>query len=210
MDITKKLASVLGYSGEEPNIQLAREIVETNDHDAVRQLVDNLTNKTKRIPQDCIKTLYEIGFLKPVLLTPHFDTLLKLLPTKVNRLQWGAMTAINTMTLEIPDKIYTHLGTILEIGENGSVITKDNCMQILIKLYTLEKYRSDVFTLINEQLKVSLPNQLPSYAEKLNEVIVSDHVQTFIDTLKSRLPDVETESKLKRVEKVIKKASQKL
>src|SRR5690242_16668150 len=106
MSVINKLASSLGRRDEVPNQELAAEIAGSNDKKAVKELVDNLNNKSKDIQSDCIKVLYEIGSLKPELIATFVNNFIDLLGNKNNRLQWGAMTALNIITNEKPDAVY--------------------------------------------------------------------------------------------------------
>ncbi|WP_218274845.1 hypothetical protein, partial [Pseudomonas sp. GP01-A3] len=89
------------------------------------------------------------------------EEFLKLLTSKNNRLQWGAMTALNSIVLEIPQTIFTGLPAIISAGEKGSVITKDQVVNILIKLCSIEEYKQRAFEYLIKQLQTSPTNQLP-------------------------------------------------
>lgn len=207
MRVLDKLASALGRRDEVPNQELAQAIIKKEDEEAVKELVDNLQNKNKDLQSDCIKVLYEIGGQKPVLIAQYADAFIALLNNKNNRLQWGAMTALDALTPEDPKAIYAALPAILDAAEKGSVITKDHAVNILIKLCGLKKYQEDAFPLLIEQLATSAVNQLPMYAENAMPVINDKNKAMFVKTLQSRLGDIDKDSKRKRVEKVIKKFS---
>lgn len=207
MTILNKLASSLGRRDEKPNQELAKLIAAKNDKKAVKELVENLNNKNKEIQSDCIKTIYEIGVLKPVLLADYAKEFVALLDHKNNRLQWGAMTALDYITCENPKVIYGALTKIVAAAEKGSVITKDHYVGILIKLCSVKQYSDDAFALLIEHLKKSLTNQLPMYAENALPIINDKNKVLFIKTLTSRLDNIEKETKRKRVEKVIRKLS---
>ncbi|MCB9264683.1 MAG: hypothetical protein H6558_06645 [Lewinellaceae bacterium] len=203
MSILHKLSSSLGRRDEVPNQELAREVAGAEDKKAIKELVDNLANKSKAIQNDCIKVLYEVGALKPGLIagyTPHF---LPLLQSKNNRLQWGAMTALNYISNLKPEEIYAHLSQILAAADKGSVITRDNAVGILINLAARPEYKEEALPLLLEQIQSSPPNQVPMYAERALPVIDAQQREEFVSTLQSRLEDMEKESKRKRVEKVI-------
>ncbi|XRG77499.1 hypothetical protein V5E38_16815 [Rossellomorea sp. GAMAL-10_SWC] len=206
MTVIEKLASSLGRRDEEPNIELAIQIVDHNDENAVKELIENLSNKNKIIQNDCIKVLYEIGERKPFLLTNYTNELFLLLESKNNRLQWGAMTAINSITSDVPAIIFSKIEKIIEAGDQGSVITKDQVVYILIKLCSSKEYEKEAFKFLIEQLVKSPTNQLPMYAEKSLAIINEENKDIFIDALTSRLNDIEKETKRKRVEKAILKA----
>jgi hypothetical protein len=85
------------------------------------------------------------------------------------------------------------------------VITKDNAVNILIGLCSIKQYADSAFSLLNKQLWNSPVNQLPMYAERAMPVINDKNKNQFIETLTSRLDDMDKETKRKRVEKVISK-----
>lgn len=206
MSIINKLASSLNRRDEVPNQELAKEIVAGNDAAAVKELLSHLSTKDKNVQSDSIKTLYEIGTLKPELIAPHTEVFLQLLDSKNNRLQWGAMTTLTTIAALEPDTLYKALPRLAEIAEVGSVITRDNYVAILIVL--LDK-GYEVFDLLQEQLTTCPGNQLPMYAERAAPVISAKHKPAFIKALRSRIGDFDKESKRKRVEKVLKKLESK-
>lgn len=203
MSVIPQLASSLHRRDEAPNEELAKAIAAKNDKKAVQELIENLNNKD--IQNDCIKVLYETGERNPALIAPYAHEFLALLNHKNNRLQWGAMTALNSITLENPELIYASLPKIIAAADKGSVITKDNAVNILIKLCSVKNYAGSAFDLLNEQLLNSPANQVPMYAEKAMPVINEKNKNKFITTLNARLADIDKDSKRKRIEKVIKK-----
>ena len=205
MTVLNQLSSALGQRDEKPNQELAAKIASKKDHSAIQELVDNLNNSSKAIQSDCIKVLYEVGEQAPDLIQQYDRAFLQLLNSKNNRLVWGAMTALDTISSINPKGIYNNLGKILEIADKGSVITKDHTVNILIKLSTHKKYRNETIPLLLEQLKISAINQLPMYAERALPFIRSSDLKIFAEVLSDRLNDIEKESKRKRMEKVIRK-----
>jgi len=205
MSTLNKLSSALGRRDEVPNQELASQIAVRKDKKAILELVENLRNKNKDIQNDCIKVLYEVGEREPGLVAEYAKEFIILLEEKNNRLQWGAMTALSTITLKNPKAIYAALAKIISAANRGSVITKDNGVNILIKLCTLPAYKERAFTLLLEQLSNSPTNQLPMYAEKAMSIVDDKNKTLLIKNLAARLGDIEKETKRKRVEKVIKK-----
>ncbi|HPG07436.1 MAG TPA: hypothetical protein PKY06_10840 [Saprospiraceae bacterium] len=197
------LASGQGRRDEAPNIALAQQIAMHADELAVAGLVLLLQHKKNDIKNDAIKVLYEVGELKPHLLKPHLDAFLGILTGKNNRLQWGAMTAIRTLTPDNPAVIYAKLPVILLVADHGSVITRDQAVMILIALAGREQYHQDAIALLLEQLTKSPENQLPMYAERSLPILVREDYADFTQVLEMRLPDMESHTKKKRVEKVI-------
>jgi hypothetical protein len=206
MTVLNKLASSLGRKDEEPNNDLAREIAASGDKAAVKELIDALQQKKRDIQSDAIKTLYELGDIKPALLADYIDEFAALLTSKNNRLQWGGMAALSAVTLENPKALYTLLPQILDAAEKGSVITRDETVKILSKLGTVKEYNQDVFDLLNEQLLKAPVNQFAMYAEYTFPIVSKKNKEAFIDTLKARLGGIDQESKQKRINKILKKA----
>ena len=207
MSILLKISSSLGQRDELPNVLLAQEIVASKDRIGIKELADNLNNKNKAIQNDCIKVLYEIGEIQPNLIAEYLDKFLDLLSHKNNRLQWGGMTAVNCIATISPKQVHKHLSQIIDAAEKGSVISRDQAINILINLATVDSYKEKVFILLNEQLIKAPINQLPMYTERMIPIITTSNKAVFIDTLYLRLKDVDKESKRKRLEKVIKKVS---
>lgn len=207
MTIIDRLATALNRKDEAPNQELARSIADREDREAVKELVVNLYNRDKNIQSDCIKVLYEIGNLKPSLVAEYSKEFVTLLDHGNNRLVWGAMTALDAITLEKPEVIYLELAKIVDVTDKGSVITKDHGINILIKLCSVRPYADHAFCLLIEQLKRCPTNQLPMYAENAMSIVNDKNKDLFIKTLISRLDDIEKDTKRKRVEKAIKKLS---
>jgi hypothetical protein len=205
MTIVDKLACSLGRRDEVPNQELAQQILKSKNRKAVIELVANLANKDKNIQSDCIKVLYEIGEQQPALIADYDRQFLALLDSQNNRLVWGAMTAIDCITSVNPDGTYKKLAKILTIADQGSVITKDHAVNILIKLAGHKKYAEDALSLLLDQLRLSATNQLAMYAERSLHVVPDKQKSDFVKVLTARLGDLEKESQRKRIQKVIKK-----
>ncbi|WP_276481153.1 hypothetical protein [Paraflavitalea pollutisoli] len=207
MAIVDQLASSLGQRDEAPNTALAARIVKEQDKEAVEELVALLQHKSKDVQSDSIKVLYEVGEQRPALIAAYTPVFIDLLSHKNNRLQWGAMTALDAVATEKPALVHKALPQILQAADKGSVITKDHAVNILIKLSAQKAYQQDTFSLLLEQLAGCATNQLPMYAERALPVISPGNRPAFVATLTKRLPDIDKESRRKRVEQVIKKLS---
>ena len=206
MSVIGKLASSLVRRDEVPNQELAKQLVKKKDKAAIKELLDNMDNKNKNIQSDCIKVLYEIAELEPSMIVPHAKRFVDLFEHKNNRNIWGAMHALDSITLKDPKFIYSNLPKIITAAEKGSVITKDHTVNILIRLSSIKQYAQNAFTLLIEMLKDCATNQLAMYAERSMPVIDEKNKAIFIKTLRSRFDDIEKDSQRKRVERVIKKA----
>lgn len=207
MSILPQLATSLNRRDEVPNQELAKQIATKKDKTAILELLEHLNHKNKGIQHDCIKVLYEIGEIDPSLIAEHAKSFIKLLDSKNNRLQWGAMIALDLMTKESPALLYQALPKIIAVADQGSVITNDHCVGILIKLAAVKAHEDDAFALLMERLMSSPTNQLPMYAERAMPIINAKNKARFVEVLTARLADIEKDTKRARVEKVIKKLS---
>lgn len=205
MNVLKEISSAQGTSVQTLNIKLAEKICATNNKAAVKELVLNLHHKSHRIQGDCIKVLYETGERKPELISPYVNEFITLLHEKNNRMQWGAMCAIDSVTALETKAVYLALPFILRIAETGSVITKDHFVNILVRLCEVDSYKENCNSILIEQVLKSPVIQLPTYAEKTAKVITSKNSQLLVNAIASRLKDVTQEPKRKRLEKVMKK-----
>lgn len=205
MSILNSLSTLQNRRDEVPNQLLAKKIVDKNDKKAIIELIQNLQNKNKGIQGDCIKVLYEIGAIKPALIADYAKDFIATLDNKNNRLQWGAMMVIDYITSIQPELVYKSLPKIAAITEKGTVITRDHYVNILIQLCIIKKYSGKMFPLLKEQLFTCPTNQLAMYAERSLPAITESNKKEFIRTLTSRIEEVDSISKRKRIEKVIKK-----
>ena len=89
MSVLNKLACSQGRRDEAPNQELARELAETENRAGIKEIAENLWNKDKKIQNDCVKVLYEVGYKKPELISDYVGDFLKLLKSANNRLVWG-------------------------------------------------------------------------------------------------------------------------
>lgn len=199
------LASSLGSKGEEPNIALAKEIVSSNNRNAIKDLIANLKNKDKNIQSDCIKTLYETGYIKPELIAGYYSEFLELLTSKNNRLVWGGMIAISTITDLRPKEIFKSLDVIIKTLDKGSVITIDAGIEILSKLNTSESFFNTTDPLLSDQLWKCPIKQLPMYIEKSLKSICKRNKEAYLNIILKRKSECERDSQRKRLDSVYKK-----
>lgn len=205
MTVLNRLASALDRRDEVPNQELAYEIAQNEDKDAVAEIIANFRNKDRNIQSDCIKTIYEVAVLRPDLVSAYIPEITELLVSKNNRMQWGAMTALNALTNLNQEKIYQVLPNIIAAADSGTVITNDHCVSILIKLCGHPAYSADAFALLLERLRICPTNQLPMYAENAMPIINDANRTEFVETLWLRLGEVDKEPKRARIQKVLRK-----
>lgn len=205
MSPLSQLATSLGRTDEKPNIAVAERIVADRDTAAVRVLVEVLNNKDKALKSDALKALYEVGYRAPDLIAPFIAQFKNLLSNPDNRLVWGAMCAIDGIATVKPDAVYMILPQIMAAVDRGTVITRDHAVKTLAKLAAHERFARTAMPLLLEQLRTAPMNQLPLYAELATAVVLPQDSATMRAILETRLPEVPTEAKKKRIEKALRK-----
>lgn len=205
MSFFNDLASVLNENDDLSNQQRAKLIVENNDSQEIKELVKRLSYQNKGIQSDSIKVLYEIGYIKPELILPYLPEFLDLLSSKNNRMVWGSMTALSTVSEIDAKKLYPHLSKILNAVDEGSVITKDAAVTILVNLAKIKEYHIECSKMYLNVLKDSPENQFPMYCEKGLEIIDNFNKTDFQTIVEIRLDQLEKDSQKKRIQKVLKK-----
>ena len=206
MSTLDKIALMQNRRDEIPNQELARTLAETKDTEGIHEIAVNLWNKNQNIQSDCLKVLYEIGYIDPGLITEYVGDFLKLLLNKNNRMVWGSMIAISTIAHLRAGEIDAQRPLILKIIEGGSVITVDNGVKILAVIASQLPVRSpEIFPYLLNHLETVLSKQVPQHAEKIMVAVNTTNKDAFIEVLEKRMPDL-TGSQVSRVNKVIKEA----
>lgn len=206
MSILEKLATSRGERSEVPNQKLARELAQKKDAAGIRELAENLWNKNGNIASDCIKTLYEIGYLQPELIAPYVNDFLKLIKSRENRLVWGGMLALSTIAGLKADEIFDQVELVKKVTKEGSVITCDNGIKTLaIVAGKKEEYNKAIFPFLIEHLQTCRSKEVPQHAESSLAAVSSANKQAFIDTLTQRLDGL-TSPQAARVRKVMRAA----
>lgn len=206
MPILEKLACFQNRRDEVPNQELARELAETQNREGLREIAENLWNKDKNVQADCLKVLYETGYLAPELVADYADDFLKLMKSKNNRLAWGAMIALSTVAALKADQLFPHTHEIEQVMEKGSVITKDNGVKILALVAAQnESYRREIFPYLLNHLATCRPKDVPQHSEKSLPAVDGQNKIEFIALLEKRSTDL-SKSELARVKKVIRAA----
>ena len=146
----------------------ARQLAETQDRLGIQEIAENLWNKNSNIQSDCLKVLYETGYLAPELIAPYAADFLKLLRSRHNRMVWGAMIGLSTIADLAADAIDSQRGEIQRTMEQGSVITVDAGVQTLAKLATTsDERRREIFPYLLQHLQTGRPKDVPQHAEKI-------------------------------------------
>jgi hypothetical protein len=204
MTVLDQIAYFQERRDETPNQELARQLLEAQDRAGIQEIAENLWNKDTNVQSDCVKVLYEVGYLDPSLIVPYAGDFLKLLHSRNNRLVWGAMLALSTIADLAADAIDLQRAAIQRAMEQGSVITVDAGVATLAKLAsTSAQRRQEIFPYLLQHLRTCRPKDVPQHAEKAVIAVDAAHQAEFIHTLEQRLPDMSA-SQAARIRRVIK------
>lgn len=188
---------------EVPNQLLAKELAESEDYAGIREIADNLTNKDRNISSDCLKVMYEIGYLRPDLIAPFVNNFLALLKNKDNRKVWGAMIALGTIADLAHEQIAPAIDEVLTAIQKGSLITIVWGVRVLAKT-TAHKpnLESRVLLEMINILQICLPRDIPTHLESMLPMITPSNRDTILAVVDSRRASM-TVSHLTRLKKVL-------
>ena len=204
MAIADRLAGALDRRDEAPNIALAEDLVAREDKAGIAEVVELVRSGTSRQRNDGMKVLYEIGARRPDLVGGYCPVFLEALSSSNNKQVWGAMAALDSVAEQRADTLVAELPRIMAAADKGSVIAKDRCTSILVKL-ARAGYAQKAVPLLVERLKTAAPNQFPAYAEETASVLTPEQKPGFLAVLGERIKGIAQKSKRDRVERVLRK-----
>lgn len=205
MSALDKIAYSLNRRDEVPNQELARKLAAAKDRAGIQEIAVNLWNQNKNIRSDCLKVLYEIGYIAPDLIAGYVDDFLKLLQAKDNRLIWGAMIGLATIADLRTKEIWRHVDEVIGATESGSLITVVWGVKVLSSVAAADKkYLHKIFPFLLTQLQTCLPRDVPLHAESISRLVGKSNRKEFVAVLESRQSAM-TSAQLSRLKKVLKK-----
>ncbi len=206
MSVLNRIAAAQGRRDEAPNQALARELAEQSDQEGIRELVANLHHADQDLRSDCIKTLYEVGYLKPELVADYAGEFVRLLRDRHNRMVWGAMLALATIARLRASELYKHRQRIQDAMAEGSVITVDNGVKVLAAVAAAdEAYRAELLPYLFHHLQTCRPKDVPQHAEAIVPAVDAAHADAFVTLLERRLANMSA-SQAARVRRAIAQA----
>lgn len=207
MSVLNRIGYFQNRQDEVSNQELAKDLATKKDKKGIREIAENLGNEEPNIQCDCIKVLYEVGYINPILIAPFAKDFLKLLRHRNNRMVWGGMIALSTIAELTADELYPHSDTIKSVMDNGSVITMDAGVKTLAGIASKnETYRKNLFPYLLNHLETCRLKEVPQHSEKTLVAVNAKNKQAFIDVLEKRLESM-TSSQAARVKRVIKEAA---
>lgn len=205
MSSLEKIAFFQNIRSEVPNQELARELCETENVQGIAEIAQNLTNKNPNIRSDCLKVMYEIGYVKPGLIKDYVLDFLSLLNSKENRMVWGAFIALANIASLKPAEIWMQIDNVIEKFSNGSVITVVWGVKLFASLIAVNKgYDQKLFPILMDTLEKCIPRDVPTHAESILPAINAGNKDAVLLLLNSRSGEL-SESQYNRYKRVIKK-----
>lgn len=206
MSILNKIAHFQDRRDEVPNQELASELVKTKEIEGIREIAGNLWNENRNIQSDCLKVLYEIGYLDPGLIADYAGDFLNLLKSSNNRMVWGSMIALSNIAEIKAELIFNRHEEIIKAIENGSVITRDNGIKALAITASInDEHKKKIFPYLLKHMESCRPKDVPQHAEKIVVAVDTTNKNGFIEMLEKRMVNMK-KSQASRVKKVIREA----
>lgn len=202
MSVLNRIAFYQSRRDEVPNQQLAVELARTRNSKGIAEIAHNLDNKNRNVQSDCLKVLYEIGYLQPELIADYVEQFLGLLQSKNNRMVWGSMIALGTVCAIRPKLIWSRIDEVIEAIETGTLITVVWGVKTLAGVAsTNRKYQERLFPILLEQIRTCLPRDVPMHAESSLVAVDERNKALFLSVLESRKSEL-TPSQAARLRKV--------
>jgi hypothetical protein len=206
MSAFERIAFYQNRRDEVPNQELACRLAESRDHKGIQEIAVGLWHQDPDVQSDCLKVLYEIGYITPELIAGYVPDFLKLLHNRNNRLVWGAMIALSTVASLRAAELYPRRVDIQRAMDGGSVITRDNGVKVLVAIAaTDDEYRLAIFPYLMDHLRACRPKDVPLHAESILRVVDSTNAAEYVEVLEGRMDDLNG-PQLTRVKKAIKAA----
>jgi hypothetical protein len=204
MSVLNKIAYFRNRRDEVPNQELACELAGAKDIAGIREIAEALTHKNKNVRSDCLKVLYEVGYLDPELISDYAGEFLTLLHSKENRMVWGGMIALGTIAGIVPSRLWEKIDDIIQAVEQGSLITVVWGVKTLARVAAADKqYNVKIFPVLIQQMKRCIPRDLPLHAESVLCAVNAENQNEFLSVLRERQTEL-TPAQAARLKKTLK------
>lgn len=203
MSVLNRIAYFQNRRDEVPNQELAKALAEAKDKKGIQEIAENLEHKNQNVQSDCLKVLYEIGYLAPELIADYVNDFLQLLKHKNNRMVWGAMIALATIADLKPREIWKQVDDVIAVTARGTVITLVWGIKTLAKVAAANKrYKDKLWPILMQHLQTCLPRDAPTHAESILCAVDARHKDEFLSALETRRVEM-TASQQARLNRVI-------
>jgi hypothetical protein len=177
----------VGRRDEVPNQELAKELAEARDAEGVAEIAEHLGDANKSVASDCLKVLYEVGYIEPSLIEPYTETFLDLLGSRNNRMVWGGMIALWTVADAQYARIWDRVDEVLDAVEKGSVITVVSGVKALSIVASKDaEYERRLRPVLLGILRECKPKLVATHAGDMLVMIDDGNRGEFLSVLESR------------------------
>jgi hypothetical protein len=205
----ERIAYHLNERSEVPNQELAKELAESNNVEGIQEIGSYLHDKNKSIASDCLKVIYEIGYINPTLITDYKDTFIEFLNHKNNRMVWGSMIGLANVALVEPHYIHTHIDLIKDKIKNGTTITHVWGIYTIVNLIEADSSFYEVEKdYLFELQSTCRPIDFYKRAETISKVVQDQDIEQFINILRNPVGEL-SNSAQKKLDKLINKLESK-
>lgn len=209
MNWINQIAFYQNVKNETPNRALAKLFAENNNAEGIKEMANYLYDKNKSVASDCLAVMYEAAYINPELLANYANTFVDLLKSKNNRMVWGAMIALATISKFKPEEIFSEIELVLETMRKGTLITEVWGIKLLASLSTIEKkYKEKLLPILFDYLEKCRPIDFASRVEVIAPSIqIKEEKEIFDRIIEIKTPDLSEaqKTKLKAVLRMIDK-----
>jgi hypothetical protein len=206
MSVLARTAWGVGRRDEVPNQDLARELAAAEDREGIAEVAGALGSKNAVLRSDCIKVLYETGYLAPQLIVPYLDSFLRLLGDRENRMVWGGMIALGTIAPLCAEQLFAVREQIVPFLAKGTVITIDNAVKVLsVVAADRPDYGDQLWPVLERHLATCRAQDVARHAEVVHAAITLARRDDYVGLLLRRMPELSAAQSV-RVRRLIKVA----
>jgi hypothetical protein len=203
VSVLNRIAYYQNRRDEVPNQELAHHLADSEDKAGIREIAENLWHKNKSVRSDCLKVLYEIGYVRPDLIADYVDEFLKLLKDKENRMVWGGMIGLATIADLRPHEIWNYIDDVIEAVNTGTLITVVWGIKTLAHIAAAENvYHARLFPILLDHLQNCISRDLALHAESILVAVDKSNPGAYLEVLEKRKPEL-TKPQLARINKLI-------
>lgn len=202
----QKIAWFQQIRSEIPNQQLAHELAKLKDENEINEIATGLNHHEKNVRSDCLKVLYEIGYINPTLIAPFVRKFLQLLRSKDNRMVWGAMIALATISRLRPAEIWADFNVLMDIFNKGTVITRVWGIRLFTGLAAENsEYSQVLFPVMLHTLETCIPRDVPTHVESMLPAMNPGNSDLILQLFKARAAEFSAaqQTRIRKLEKQI-------
>lgn len=208
MNWINRIAYYRNIRNETPNKELAKELADTENREAIKEISEYLYDKNKSVSSDCLSILYTIGYTNPELIQDYMDDFFKLLESKINRMVWGSMIALSTIVHLKAEAIFEKVDLILKTMHEGTLITEVWGIKTMVNLSVEHStYKRKLLPILIDYLEKCRPIDFAKRVETTLPIIKSAEENEIFDRIIAVKIGELSDSQTKKLKAVLKKRS---